>query len=308
MNILGIIFLVLIVFSLLSGGGGFYYSKSKSKINSKNHNQGNPNDAFENNKKIWQHNIAKTVTVPFFNYQENYNEFPFFSDYAETKEFLIKKGVSSKKIDELLKVMEAHESNFLRIWSEQQRRLLRTFDQTRLGASPSALIFLLGFYNQFLDSFRQEVIDFLINKILVAELGSTLGLDPQKTIQATDYRSYIHNAVEAFYMQINADVNQIIDRLYNEIRAQFNNFYNQFQQNNYHQQQQTAFQEEFDEIGLAYKTLGVDADINDEDLKKSYRKLAMQYHPDKNPSQEAKEKMAKINSAYDLVKKMRNIK
>ena len=36
-----------------------------------------------------------------------------------------------------------------------------------------------------------------------------------------------------------------------------------------------------------YKTLGVDDDASGEEIKKSYRKLAQQYHPDANPGDAA---------------------
>lgn len=52
-----------------------------------------------------------------------------------------------------------------------------------------------------------------------------------------------------------------------------------------------------------YKTLGVDKNASEEDLKKAFRKLAMQYHPDRNtddPTAEAKFK--EINEAYDILK------
>lgn len=51
-----------------------------------------------------------------------------------------------------------------------------------------------------------------------------------------------------------------------------------------------------------YKILQVDKNANDEDLKKAYRKLAMKWHPDKNPDnkKEAESKFKKISEAYEV--------
>lgn len=51
-----------------------------------------------------------------------------------------------------------------------------------------------------------------------------------------------------------------------------------------------------------YKTLGVERSADADEIKKTYRKLAMQYHPDKNPGdKEAEEKFKQINEAYQVL-------
>ena len=52
-----------------------------------------------------------------------------------------------------------------------------------------------------------------------------------------------------------------------------------------------------------YKVLGLSPDASDEEVKKAYRRLAMKYHPDRNPGdEEAARKMQQINAAYDAIK------
>lgn len=52
-----------------------------------------------------------------------------------------------------------------------------------------------------------------------------------------------------------------------------------------------------------YKILGVSPDASDDEIKRAYRKLAKQYHPDRNPGDEAAaQKMQQINAAYEQIK------
>lgn len=59
-----------------------------------------------------------------------------------------------------------------------------------------------------------------------------------------------------------------------------------------------------------YEILGVSENASDEEIKKAYRKLAKQYHPDNytdNPLKDlADDKMKEVNEAYDTIQKLRS--
>jgi curved DNA-binding protein len=50
-----------------------------------------------------------------------------------------------------------------------------------------------------------------------------------------------------------------------------------------------------------YQTLGVARDVDHKEIRKAYRKLAKQYHPDRNQTKEAEAKFKEIGEAYEVL-------
>jgi molecular chaperone DnaJ len=51
-----------------------------------------------------------------------------------------------------------------------------------------------------------------------------------------------------------------------------------------------------------YELLGVERDASEAEIKKAYRKLAMEFHPDRNKSAEAEERFKEITEAYEVLR------
>lgn len=67
----------------------------------------------------------------------------------------------------------------------------------------------------------------------------------------------------------------------------------------------------YSDTNAAYSILGINSDASNDEIKKAYRKMAVEYHPDKvsylgeDVQKSAKEKFQKIQEAYEAIKKER---
>ena len=84
-------------------------------------------------------------------------------------------------------------------------------------------------------------------------------------------------------------------------------------QTHFHDYQPGSQSANVDQVADAYRALGVDRDCSDKDLKRAYRKLMSEHHPDKLIAQGVPESMIKvatekaqeIQAAYELIRKSR---
>ncbi|HLG06675.1 MAG TPA: DnaJ domain-containing protein, partial [Gemmatimonadales bacterium] len=50
-----------------------------------------------------------------------------------------------------------------------------------------------------------------------------------------------------------------------------------------------------------YRLLGVSRDASEDEIKRAYRRLAMEYHPDRNPSPDAEARFKEIAEGYSVL-------
>ena len=70
----------------------------------------------------------------------------------------------------------------------------------------------------------------------------------------------------------------------------------------------------YEDVNSAYKILGIDKSVGEDEVKKAYRRMANKYHPDKvaylgeDVRKAAGEKFRKVRNAYDKIKKERGMR
>lgn len=73
------------------------------------------------------------------------------------------------------------------------------------------------------------------------------------------------------------------------------------QQHTFHQHSEPEEPRVYNPLQPYYELLGLPATATENDVKRAYRKKAMRYHPDSNPSPDANARMQQINEAYQRI-------
>ncbi|AVN63820.1 hypothetical protein CG006_02415 [Mesoplasma florum] len=294
-----IIILCIIIALFVIGSITFLFTFKKNRIDSPDAQIRKNEELLSTNRTVWMRNTKRTVLVSKYDYYESFEEFPFNSGFNNTKEYLLKNNFSFTTTNDVIKELNEAQSKILNFWLVEQRKLLKAFDQTGLEDNYQNRNFLMKFYNESLNIYMKVVTQGFVPRILKAKIdflkGDTL-LDIDKEVNLM--HSWFTKAIDDLINELNKQ---------SGVYQQSETFNNQYQQYTYQQQKQTKMSDQFSDINWAYQTLGVNEKTTSDEIKKQYRKLAMTYHPDKNKTVEAKDKMVEINRAYQFLKSINKV-
>ena len=198
--------------------------------------------------------------------------------------------VSQEEIDQTQSLMEQ-----MGLTADHKREAIRLF---KIGAVPEfdPQAILAEFHNVCgkQPKLPQTLMVYLVNTALAD--GE---LDPKEESALRDIANALHFSTFGF------------EQLIRMIKAQ-----RSFSGNSGYYQQQSSAPTSEDQLKSAYDALGVKPEDSDAAIKKAYRKLMSEYHPDKLMGQGVPDDMIKVatersqevQTAYDLIKKVRKQK
>ncbi|AGR40926.1 J domain-containing protein [Spiroplasma taiwanense] len=234
-----------------------------------------------NFKKIFQNQENKKIKLKKFEYIEVFNKFPFLSNFSETSIRL-----ENKNIKEILLRMQG---NFYNYWANTEYDFFLLFEKISNEAKvPLNQEEILKIYNVF----AQESFE-IFKKTFISEVMPALICKSQNKVYKSFNENEINNFVDSQFLFFCKEIDNLFKKIEEDIIFEDNK---KSSSNNQYFKKETNLS-----INNAYKILGLKPSDSDEKVKKTYRKLAKEFHPDRNKNESAKKKMAEINDAYDKV-------
>lgn len=297
-----IIIVCIIVALFVIGSITFLFTFKRNRIESTDDQVKRNEELLNTNRKVWMRNTKRTVLIEKYNYFESFEDFPFNSDFNNTKEYLVNNNFSFTTTNDVIKELTEAQSKLLNFWLTEQRKLLKAFDQTGLTDNYENRNFLMKFYNESLNIYMKVIIQGFVPRIIKNKIDF---LNGESLIDIDEMLNILQG-------WLSDGMNQLIHELYRQtgiFQKQNKKFTSNSGEKYFHYQQtnQSKMSDQFSDINWAYQTLGIKDKSTSEEIKKQYRKLAMTYHPDKNKTPEAKEKMVEINRAYQFLKSINKV-
>lgn len=158
--------------------------------------------------------------------------------------------------------------------------------------------FLRSFGNEAATDAIKMLRDILKQEIPLSDVSRQIGqhLDNSSKLQLLHYLFGIANA-DGHIERTEVDLIQVISNYMGVNGSDFTSIKSMF----------------YKDLHISYSILGIDKNASNDEVKKAYRKMAVEYHPDKvsylgeDVQNSAKEKFQKIIEAYESIKKERGI-
>lgn len=243
----------------------------------------------------------KKIIIEGTDTYENFNIFPFFSEFLETH----------KKYDnsELINILKKNQQEFFDVYQEQERDFYSSLDHLTQLYGLLQPEFTIKYYEKIVNesfvSFKKSFINGLYLDA-VKHRENISNWIPNKGYIKT-FKREITNIIKvhtgSLIMFIDDEIRKATQQAQNNSGFRDRMYDYDEQNNQWNNGNSNVFVDT--KLQKSYKLLGVVESCTDDELKKSYRKLAKTYHPDRNPH--GKEKMSEINEAYDYIRDKRGI-